>query len=245
MLFYDGAVWRPLSLGSRIDNGQDFLAVAGIAGQALGLLGTSDISSYEGAAWSPTTLPVATTINALWGSAPDDVFAVGRGGAIFHHDGLSWTAQDSGTTANLNAVAGRAADDVFAVGDGGVILHYDGASWSKLFSPTAGDLQAVWPVAADTVAVAVYSSPASFPDYGVYELVGLYPPVAARLSSMPARDLWAAPDGAVWALNDNSVTLFDASSRTGILTSAMQAITGGNVNGSSLVLAVGDGGFSS
>ncbi len=243
VLFYDGAVWRPLSVGNQIDNGQDFLTVVGITGEEVILVGTSDLSTYEGATWSPTTLPAQASINALWGSAPDDVFAVGQGGSIFHHDGLSWTAQDSGTTANLNAVAGRAADDVFAVGDGGVILHYDGATWSELASPTAGDLHAVWPLAADTVVAGGDSSTGGFADGGVYQWVGLDSSMAIRVSVIPAHDLWPASDGTLWALNDSAVTLFGATRQTQNLSSSMQAISGGNVDGKSLVFTVGDGSY--
>ena len=95
----------------------------------------------------------------VWGSGPDDVFAVGTGGLILHsaNDGQTWTAQASGTSAYLIGVWGSGPDDVFAVGkfpgsDNGVILHSTngGASWQ---AQTAGivSLLGVWGSGPDDV----------------------------------------------------------------------------------------------
>ena len=54
----------------------------------------------------------------MWGSGPNDVFAVGANGTILHstNDGASWHAQTSGTTQTLYGVWGSGPNDVFAVG---------------------------------------------------------------------------------------------------------------------------------
>lgn len=74
----------------------------------------------------------------IWGSAPDDIYAVGFAGNIIHFDGSSWTTMESGTTENLEGVWGYVLKDdqdvvtrtdVFAVGQEGTILRYDGTSW--------------------------------------------------------------------------------------------------------------------
>jgi hypothetical protein len=58
----------------------------------------------------------------VWGRASDDVWIVGRYGAIWHWDGQSWTAQDSGTTVDLLTVTGND-HEVWIGGDCGTILH--------------------------------------------------------------------------------------------------------------------------
>jgi len=98
-------------------------------------------------------LPQGNTLNAVWGSGPNDVFAVGSYGTILHYDGSEWQVMDSGTTRNLNGVWGSNGDNVFAVGSGGTILRYDGAVWGPMSSGTTRDLNGVWGSSASDVFV--------------------------------------------------------------------------------------------
>ena len=59
----------------------------------------------------------------VWGTADDNVYAVGEGGAIVHFDGTAWSKLTSPIVTTLNAVAGTSTN-VFAVGDAGTILRY-------------------------------------------------------------------------------------------------------------------------
>ena len=70
---------------------------------------------------------------SLWGAAPDDVWAVGDGGAISHWDGAAWTQVPVGKFPYypfLNKVHGSSADDVWVAGrasngkNAAVILHH-------------------------------------------------------------------------------------------------------------------------
>lgn len=71
-------------------------------------------------------------LTGLWGSGPQDIFAVGRAGGIIHWDGRAWRKMASGTERDLVAVAGRAPNDVYAVAQSEeetqapLLLHYDG-----------------------------------------------------------------------------------------------------------------------
>jgi hypothetical protein len=74
----------------------------------------------------------------VWGTGPDDIYAVGFNGNIIHFDGAEWTPMESGTEENLEGVWGYVLKDelgavtrtdVFAVGHNGTILRYDGVSW--------------------------------------------------------------------------------------------------------------------
>ena len=89
----------------------------------------------------PTTLSIRTleqldafldSHKSVWGAAPNDVWAVGDGGAISHWNGTTWSQIQTGTFPYypfLNKVHGSSAADVWVVGlssDGkntGVILH--------------------------------------------------------------------------------------------------------------------------
>jgi len=80
----------------------------------------------------------------IWGSSPEDVFAVGDSGTILHYDGTVWEPDISGTTLGLKGVWGSSSSDVFAVGSSGTILHYNGSSWSAMSSGTTTNLYGIW-----------------------------------------------------------------------------------------------------
>jgi hypothetical protein len=132
ILGYDGRVWRELALGRGVTGpiGQTIFAV-GVTQYGVGAIGLGDILTFEGAAWAPMFVPTDATLYALWASAPDDVFAVGRDGTILHGDGLAWTKQDVPTTLDLRSVWGTGPTDVYVGGDGGTLLHYDGIAWTQ------------------------------------------------------------------------------------------------------------------
>jgi len=89
----------------------------------------------------------------VWGSSPQDVFAVGGSYVqILHFDGNEWSIMKSSKEAqNLYGVWGYSPNDVFAVGDGGIILCYDGESWSKMESGTTRTLYAIWGNSKDNI----------------------------------------------------------------------------------------------
>jgi len=88
----------------------------------------------------PMASPTEKDLTAVWGSAADDVYAVGEDGTILHYDGAEWSLVDHGVpqVGNLHAVAGAGADRIWAAGADRKMLHYDGTEWwsqSTPFSP--------------------------------------------------------------------------------------------------------------
>jgi len=69
-------------------------------------------------------------LRSVWGTASNDVWAVGDGGTILHFNGTTWVRVNSGTSSNLRAVWGVAPKRVWAVGEKGTLLEYNGGSWS-------------------------------------------------------------------------------------------------------------------
>jgi cysteine-rich repeat protein len=158
ILYYDGGSWTPMTpptlpecpvwiscglsgvWGTAHDN---VFAVASIWDPSGGGL-EGRILHYDGQSWTvmPETFP--QRLLGVWGSGPNDVFAVGESGAIIHYDGTTWTPQASGVTEGLASVWGAGPEDVYAVGDGGTILHYDGLSWSPTRGGTTVYLAGAW-----------------------------------------------------------------------------------------------------
>src|SRR5438105_4080012 len=73
-------------------------------------------------------LPDGGTFRALWGSAPDDVHAVGDDGLMRDWDGQMWQVPTIGAGKDLTGVWGTGPHDVYAVGidrtlASGYVLH--------------------------------------------------------------------------------------------------------------------------
>ncbi|HYW14155.1 MAG TPA: hypothetical protein VE871_19475, partial [Longimicrobium sp.] len=116
----------------------------------------------EGPAWTPLT-----QVRALWGTSPNDVFAVGLSGRILHFDGARWTAMRSGTGAGLLGVWGTSRHDVYAVGDSGTVLRYDGNRWNRLAGPVANRfLRTLWG-RGDTLWIAGFQRDANARSHGL------------------------------------------------------------------------------
>lgn len=93
----------------------------------------------------------AGSISSVWGTGPDDVFAVGGAerGTVLHFDGEEWSQMAVPEVPLLVWVYGFSPTDVYAVGTGGGALHYDGEEWTALPTGTDEDLWGVFGFAGD------------------------------------------------------------------------------------------------
>jgi hypothetical protein len=83
-------------------------------------------------------------LEALHGTGPDDVWAVGALGTIIHWDGTSWSVMDTGTSVDLHAVWAVGPKEAWAVGEQGLVLRWDGTRWSRVNVGTDKRLTSVW-----------------------------------------------------------------------------------------------------
>jgi hypothetical protein len=89
-----------------------------------------EIQHWDGASWSVFVDPTLTGANAIWGSASDQVTAVGSDATIDEWDGVGWSNAVSGG-ADLRAVGGSEQSNRWAVGDSATVFHFEsGASGS-------------------------------------------------------------------------------------------------------------------
>lgn len=115
-----------------------------------GGLDTSDCGAFD---WRTMATPTSLRVRDLWGSAADNIHAVGTFGLLLHFDGSAWRQLDSPTDARLRGIWGRGPDDIFAVGDLGTVLHYDGTAWTLMPPPTSENLFTVWGLGDDLFAI--------------------------------------------------------------------------------------------
>ena len=105
------------------------------------------LENYNGVTFSAVGLTeVKWGLYDIWGSASDDIFAVGFNGTVLHYNGTAWSVMFTGGTSPvwLNSVWGSSDSSVFASGSDGALLHYDGTSWRVIPTHTGEDLWDVW-----------------------------------------------------------------------------------------------------
>lgn len=145
---YDGAAW------TKLDTGRPNLDVWQVFGFANGdvFLGGSNgtILRYRGGAFEQISTPGTATVFGIWGSSPDDVWAVGgrsAGGAfVWRYRGTAFEVvpgvpDDLLTGGAVWKVTGRAADDVWMSASRSTVLRWDGqALASEAIGPTGDSL---------------------------------------------------------------------------------------------------------
>jgi hypothetical protein len=140
----------------------DVWAVAGVS-DGTRTVGTIVHKGPAASAFAQVTgLPnVPSTLTAIWGASPSDIWVVGEVGAILHFDGLSWVTvtPPGGTQRPFMAIHGASRDAVWAVGGNGT-----------MFRMTAGLPPAAPPPCAD--AIPLYCSGLSRPLFGTVPLGG-------------------------------------------------------------------------
>ncbi len=90
-----------------------------------------EVHHFDGEAWSKMEVPEVGLLSWSFGFGSDDVWSVGRGGAVVHYDGTIWSEVDSKTEQDLWGVWGASPNDVYMVGGSPfsgetTILHWDG-----------------------------------------------------------------------------------------------------------------------
>jgi len=148
---FDGTRWRTTRLPG--DLPADITSLWGVAGGPL-FATANDFSlyRYESGAWQKVDLGLPSSnvlLNGVWGSAPDDIYAVGghifpQKQTVLHYDGLRWTTVFTTTGPLLEDVWGSGPNNVYAVGDEGTLLHYDGRAWQHVSLGTDTHFYAVW-----------------------------------------------------------------------------------------------------
>lgn len=137
VLRFDGTAWSKLDTGLL---NVDLWQVFGFPNGDVFLGGSNGtILRYRAGVFEKLPTPATDIVFGLWGSSPDDVWAVGgqTTGKPF-----VWRFQGTGfepvsgvpaelTTGAVWKVTGRAANDVWMSGSQGFVLHWDGAALSS------------------------------------------------------------------------------------------------------------------
>lgn len=125
VLYYDGVQWAQVSTG---DSNNFWYDVFGFSSSNIWAVGMGaygkPLFHFDGKAWQQKSVPVTVSLYALWGDAPQNVWAVGVKGTILSFNGSGWDLHQSGVTNELRGIWGSSPYDVWAVGGQGTLLHY-------------------------------------------------------------------------------------------------------------------------
>ncbi len=176
VLHFDGSTWTPqyfdsyLSVTGVWGSGPDDVFATtsfrydsdpGFGGE---LVTMGVVLHFDGSGWSATELGDRHYMRNLWGSAANELHAVGMmddfpaAGPVdaFYFDGSAWHDAPRDVPAlsgsRLYSVWGRSANDVFAVGGMGsgiydslvIVRNTGGAWWLDRYDPTGPSLHGVW-----------------------------------------------------------------------------------------------------
>jgi hypothetical protein len=89
------------------------------------------VASFRDGLWNVTEFPEGNLLR-VWGSSPDDVWAVGGTNLrrlAMHYDGQGWTPVMDEDGLPFHSVAGNATNDVWAA-TASHVFHYDGTAWT-------------------------------------------------------------------------------------------------------------------
>lgn len=165
IMHYDGNAWLPMDSGVE----EDLHAVWGMDG-VIYAVGDKVILKYDGsqpatdggtggsATWEEeyTSSYYVYKFRGVWGSAPDDVWAVGDTDGVAgvrHLEGSWWEEQDPDSSSTLNDIWGPSATEFYVVGENGTILKREGNDWTPMTSGTTSNLQGIFGQAASQIFV--------------------------------------------------------------------------------------------
>lgn len=90
------------------------------------------------------SVPGRWHLRRVFATSPQDVWAVGIGGAALHFGGTAWKQADTGTDVNLLGVLGFGGTTLWSTGVGGALLRWEGQFWLSEPSGVTNDLYGLW-----------------------------------------------------------------------------------------------------
>ena len=181
---------------------------------------TTTIVSCADVAWCSvqTDVSVLYALAAVWGTAANDVWAVGSGGTIIHYDGTAWKDSPSGVHNTFFGIWGSGPNDVYAVSSSDVILHNSGTgTWKSVPSPNESFnnvfLTAIWGSSATDIRVGGRAYDLSIPelnvDTGDQFIKQSLADGGVAWKPLPGTTtiagIWGSSPTDVWMVGDNSV----------------------------------------
>ncbi len=166
ILRQNGTSWTEESVGTRYElngvwQGLGTAVAVGRRGTADGLDWSQAILMNTGGSWvNAGAIGDAPVLFDVWGSHPNDIYAVGWAGEMLRYNGSSWSVLDDSNveTAYLRSISGTSPSNIITVGRTNdlhaLIRWFDGLAWKQAKLNDVEELYGVW-VESDASAFAV------------------------------------------------------------------------------------------
>ena len=108
------------------------------------------IIHWDGDTWSAVELPdIDRSFRAffkVWGTGPDNVYAIGSKGVIVHFDGSTWRQELAGTAKDFVSLWGTGPNNIVAVGgrSNGMVARWNGTQWRHEILAGEPGLNGIW-----------------------------------------------------------------------------------------------------
>jgi len=165
MYHYDGSDWKLVRLstseGGNILGPIDLVAVHGFDSNNVWAVGekiytnpnpppdfldSSLIIHYDGTGWREVPIERGSFLTTIWGANPNNIWAAGIYGSLYHYDGVTWEKISFDTTINFGAMFGFSSSDIYVPCGRKIdtvspddtsqylLYHYDGQKWMPIDS---------------------------------------------------------------------------------------------------------------
>ncbi len=159
LLHYDGTEWSAVTTSPPIPTDLDLVSIWGDSGDNLYLVssdgGDRNVLHITNRTALAFEMMPSYGLKAVWGTAPDSVYAVGLGGTIRRFDGTAWQEVATGGPP-LAKIHGASDTRAFAIGPSGTYARLDGSQWTTAMINAGAVLTNVW--VSDTEAFVVGES---------------------------------------------------------------------------------------
>jgi cysteine-rich repeat protein len=180
--------------------------------------------------WTQMQTPSFAELNAVFGTSPTNVVAVGDGGVLLHYDGVSWTQKPppAGSTVDYKDVWG-VGSDFYAVGNvtnasDSRLDRFNGTAWSSMLNMPSTYVTAIHGRSASDFWIAGSTSASTL---YLRRWTGTLGAASTCSGVTSFGSLWAdQTSAAVWAANDNGmVCTFNGTSWTPATTPSLTVET--------------------
>ncbi len=175
-----------------------------------------NVLSWDGSGTWTESYTSGSFINGIWGSSPNDVWAVGNSGLVVQWNGTKWTDRSAGISSELLGVWGVDSAHLYAVGASGTMISNASGSWADVNLGTGDGLNGIFGTSATDIWVVGDRGTLFHRDnFGWSKVTNL--PTAVNLNAV-----WAGCPKDVWIAGDKSTLLhYDGSGWAQVQTSSI------------------------
>ncbi len=205
LLLFEESGWNNVYFGDNDSIADDVWGVSltdlFAAGQS-GYPSEGAIFHFDGKELIKMEIPISNDLNGIWGTGPDNVYAVGEKGTILHYDGEEWTEMESGTAEYLSSIWGINKQDIYVAGEN-VIVHFNGEKWIETLKDEESFFLGIHGLVSDSI-LAVGRTISETPEAVAFHYNGQkWKKIEMNIKSI-LYDVLALPDGSFYVVGDNN-----------------------------------------